>query len=289
MNVLLIARLTLLEALRRRLLWALVVLTIGVVVLTGWGFLILVGDARSQGVRELDLVVGVSQVLILVAFMFSFVLAMTAAFLGAPAIAADLDSGVLLVLAARPIRRSDIVLGKWLGLTAIALGYAVASGLLEISMVGVVTGYSPPDPLAASLYLGAHAIVVLTVALLLSTRLPSIAGGAVAVVLFGLSWMSGVLASIASVLGLDSVASTAQAARFLIPLDGLWRGAVFALEPQAILLATGAGGAGRAARLAANNPFSATSGPDAGFLVYVGAWLVLVLALAIVSFRRREI
>ena len=255
--------------------------------LTAWGFTVLVGSARDRGVPELDLIVGVSQVLILVAFMFSFVLAMTAAFLGAPAIAADLDSGVLLVLAARPIRRSDILIGKWLGLVAIAGGYAVASGLLEIFVVKVITGYSPPDAVGASLLLGAHAVVLLTVAVLLSTRLPSIAGGAVAVVLFGLSWMAGVLANIASVLGLDSLAGTAQAARYLIPLDGLWRGTVFALEPQAVRIVTG--GSSRAARLAANNPFFSATGVEVPFLIYVGLWIALVLALAIVSFRRREI
>jgi len=286
-NALIIARLTLLEALRRRLLWALIVLTIVVMALTAWGFTVLVGSARDRGVPELDLIVGISQVLILVAFMFSFVLAMTAAFLGAPAIAADLDSGVLLVLAARPIRRSDILIGKWLGLVAIAGGYAVASGLLEILLVKVITGYSPPDAVGASLLLGAHAVVLLTVAVLLSTRLPSIAGGAVAVVLFGLSWMAGVLANIASVLGLDSLAGTAQAARYLVPLDGLWRGTVFALEPQAVRIVTG--GSSRAARLAANNPFFSASGVEVPFLIYVGLWIALVLALAIVSFRRREI
>ena len=288
MNVLIIARLTLLEALRRRLLWALIVLTFVVMALTGWGFALLVGNGREKGVPELDLIVGVSQVLILVAFMFSFVLAMTAAFLGAPAIASDLDSGVLLVLAARPIRRADILIGKWLGLAIIAGGYAFASGLLEIAVVRVITGYGPPDPIGAATFLGTHAVVLLTVAIFLSTRLPSIAGGAVAVVLFGLSWMAGVLANIATVLGLDSLASTAQAARYLIPLDGLWRGTVFALEPQ-VVRAVASGGGSRVARLAANNPFYAASGPDAPFVIFVGLWLVLVLALAVASFRRREI
>ena len=288
MNTLIVARLTLLEALRRRLLWALVILTLAVVGFTGWGFALLVDNARNHGVPELELVVGVSQVLILVAFMFSFVLVMTAAFLGAPAIATDLDSGVLLAIAARPIRRAEILAGKWLGLAAIALGYAVASGLLEVAAVRQITGYGPPDPLGASLYLGGQAIVLLTIALLMSTRLPAIAAGAVAVVLFGLSWVAGVLANVASALGLDSLAQTAQASRYILPLDGLWRGTVFALEPPAaIFVATGVDA--RASRIATSSPFFAASGPEPVFLVYVGVWILAVLALAAVSFRRREI
>jgi len=99
-NVLVIGRLTLLEALRRRLLRALVLLTVVIVALTAWGFGALVDNARQHARPDIEIMAGVSQLLILVAFMFSFVLAMTAAFLGSPAISADLESGVLLAIAA---------------------------------------------------------------------------------------------------------------------------------------------------------------------------------------------
>ena len=72
--------------------------------------------------------VGVSQILVLVAFMFSFVLAMTAAFLGAPAIAADVESGVAHAMLARPIRRADLVVGRWLGLAVVVVAYAAGVG-----------------------------------------------------------------------------------------------------------------------------------------------------------------
>jgi ABC-type transport system involved in multi-copper enzyme maturation permease subunit len=290
-NVLVIARLTLLEALRRRILRALIVLTVVIVVLTGLGFGAIVDNAR-HGVRpapELEILAATSQLLILVAFMFSFVLAMTAAFLGSPAISADLESGVLLAIAARPIRRAEILVGKWLGLGVIAGGYAVVAGLLEIWVVNLTSGYMPPEPLVATLYLAAQATVLLSVSVLLSTRLPPIAGGAVAVVLFGLSWITGILVNVADFLNLDALARTLEGARYLLPLDGLWRGTEFALEPQAILLLVQSGGESRAARIVANSPFYAASGPPPSFMLYVALWTVVVLSLAIVSFRRREI
>jgi ABC-type transport system involved in multi-copper enzyme maturation permease subunit len=287
-NVLVIGRLTLLEALRRRILRALVLLTVVIVALTAWGFGAIVDNARQHAVPDLEIVAGISQLLILVAFMFSFVLAMTAAFLGSPAISSDLESGVLLAIAARPIRRAEILVGKWLGLGVIAVGYSMGAGLLEIFAARLMSGYVPPDPLGATLFLAAQASVLLTVALLLSTRLPPIAGGAVAVVLFGLSWIAGVLVNIASFLQLDSLARTLDLARYLLPLDGLWRGTVFALEPQAILLLA-AGTGGRAQRIVTNSPFYAASGPPPGFLAFVALWTVIVLSVAIVSFRRREI
>ena len=76
----------------------------------------LVAVARGNGVNELELRIGVSQVLILIAFMFSFVLAMSAAFLAAPAIASDVETGTVHAMLARPMHRADLVVGRWLGL-----------------------------------------------------------------------------------------------------------------------------------------------------------------------------
>jgi len=88
--LLVIVRLTLLDALRRRILWVLFFLTVIVVGLSALGFERLVSLARAHGSDELSIQLGVSQMLIVVAFMFSFILAMTAAFIGAPAVAADI-------------------------------------------------------------------------------------------------------------------------------------------------------------------------------------------------------
>src|SRR3954465_1065801 len=162
-----IVRITILEAARRRLLWALVGLTIAIVALTGWGFERLVTLAHERQVDELRLTLGLSQTVILVAFMFSFLLAMTAAFFAAPALASDIDSGVAQAMLARPIRRSDLLLGKWTGLSIVIGAYAVVSGLAELTLIRLVTGYGPPDPIGAVGFLAGEAVVLLTLALVL--------------------------------------------------------------------------------------------------------------------------
>jgi ABC-2 type transport system permease protein len=281
----LIARLTVAEAARRRILWVLLALTLISVSLTTWGVERLVSLARENGSNELGIQVGVSQVLILVAFMFSFVLAMTAAFLGAPAIAADLESGVAHAILARPIRRADLVLGRWIGLVAIVAAYASLSGLLEISTVRFVSGYVPPEPLLAVLFLSAQAVVLLTFAMLLSTRLPAIASGAVCVVLFGLGWMAGVFAGIGRFFDAGPLVDVAEASRWILPSDGLWRGTIYSLEPPAVVL-TALGRGGSAAQA---NPFFAAALPPAPFLIWSAIWIALVLGLAAISLSRRDL
>ncbi len=279
-------RVTLLETLRRRTLWALVALTAIVVILSGLGFQFLVGETRARGTAELELQLGVSQVLVLCAFMFSFILAATAAFIGAPAIAADIESGVLLAILARPIGRGAWLVGRWAGLAIVVAGYGLAAGLGEIAALRVVSGYGPPDPLGAAGALAAQAVVVMTVTVLLGTRLPAIASAAVAVVLFGLAWGLGVLGGVGSALGVDSLETVGRIVRFAFPSDGLWRATIFALEPSAVIaLMTD----GRSLRVLQANPFFALTGPGQLFLAWCLVWVVGVLGLAILSFRRREL
>lgn len=280
-----IARLTIRELIRRRVVWVLAALTVLSVLLVSFGLDRLVALARDEGTNEIEIRIGVSQVLILIAFMFSFVLAMTAAFVGAPAVGGDLESGVALALLARPIRRADLVLGRWLGSAVVVVLYAIASGLLAIAAATVISGFGPPDPLLAVAFLAAEALVLLTLTLALGSVMPSIAAGAIAVVGFGLGWMAGVLVGVASALGVDALRSVAEVSRLLLPTDGLWRGVIYGLEPPAVVMIA----TGRAGALADANPFYATEPPSVPFMIWSVVWMVLVLGAATWWFERRDL
>jgi ABC-type transport system involved in multi-copper enzyme maturation permease subunit len=281
--VITIARLTIGEAARRRILWVLVALSLLSVVLVAWGVDRLVELIRDEGQPEVQVKLVVSQVLIFIAFMFTFVLAMTAAFLGSPAIGADLESGVAQTLLARPLRRSSYLLGRWLGLSIVVAGYAVASGLTTIAVAGWVSGYTPPSLFMPVGYLAMQAIVLMTFAILLSTRFAPIAGGAICVVAYGLAWMSGILGDIGAALGASGVAAIGDIGRILMPTDGLWRGVIFGLEPGFVITTLGGTTAGRA------NPFFAAEPPSQAFLAWSIVWLAIVLLVAISQLRRREL
>ncbi|OGO57088.1 MAG: hypothetical protein A2V85_17905 [Chloroflexi bacterium RBG_16_72_14] len=283
--VLIIAGLTVRELTRRRVLWVLLGLSLASVAFVGWGVERLVSLARAEGVAELQVRIGVSQVLILIAFMFSFVLAMSAAFLAAPAIASDVETGTVHAMLARPLRRSELVLGRWLGLSAVVAGYAAVSGSLAIGIVRLVSGHAPPEPQVAVAFLAFQAIAILTLALALGSRLPSMAAGAITVVVFGLGWFAGVLGNLAVAFDAAPLAAATDVVRVIVPTDGLWRGVVFGLEPPLVLLLTTARGA---AALEAN-PFFASAPPPAAFVAWSVAWVALVLLAGMAAFRRREL
>jgi len=278
-----IAKLTIGEAARRRVLWVLVILAAVAVGLTAWGVWALVDSARDvEGVEDYVPLL-VSQVLILIAFMFGFVLVMTAAFFGAPAIASDLESGVAQAMLARPLRRSSYLLGRWLGLAVVIVAYAALSGLMAMGAVGLVSGYFPPNPILPIAFLAGQALILLSLTVLLSTRLPPIAGGAIAVVAYGLAWMAGVLGKIGLAIGATTLVSISDVVRYLLPTDAFWQGVVYGLEPSIVINTVGG------EVLARSSPFFADSPPSLAILIWSAIWLVLVLALAINQLRRREL
>ncbi|HYA00083.1 MAG TPA: ABC transporter permease subunit [Candidatus Binatia bacterium] len=285
MATLTIARLTVLEATRRRLVLALVLLTLVVIGLTGWGFQHIshLTDAAGQPVPADERRFGVSQVLILVEFMFSGVLALSAAVAAAPAVSAEVESGLSLAILARPIGRAQVLIGKWLGLALLILLYTVAASALELVVVAAVSGYSPPSPVPAVAYLVAEAVVIMSLTLLLSTRLSGMTAGVIALVLFFVAWIGGIAGTIGEVFGNAGIRNAGTISQLVLPTDALWRGSVFNLEPalyQAVVGGTTARG---------GDPFFVASPPSTAFLVWCAAWLVGIMALAALSFRRREI
>jgi Cu-processing system permease protein len=278
-----LARLTDGEAARRRVLWVLVILAAVAVSLTAWGVSSLVAAARDHGVTDLEIKFAVSQVLIFIAFMFGFVLVMTAAFFGSPAIATELENGIAQAMLARPLARASYLLGRWLGLAVVIVAYAAVAGLLAIGVVGLISGYLPPDPILPVAYLAGQALVLLSLTVLLSTRLPPIAGGAIAVVAYGLAWMAGVLGKIGIALGTTGLVTASDASRFLLPTDALWQGVVYGLEPSFVINAAEGQFVARA------SPFFAATGPPPAIVAWSVIWVVLVLALAVTQLRRREL
>ena len=287
--VLAIAKATLREASRKKLVIALGLITVVGIALTGFGFWrltvlgkeIATGAPRLSGAEEKTVI---SQLLILVMFAFSFVLAISTVFMAAPSIAGELESGVAAAVLTRPIRRVEYLAGKWLGLAVLTFGYVVLAAGLEFTAVDLVTGYRPPHPVAFCAYLTAEALITLTLATLLSTRTSAVTGGVIALGGFMLAWMGGIALALGTVLNNQGITTVGNVTRLLLPSDGLWRGAIHSLEPAVMIAGYLSSG-----RSAAANPFFAATGPPVAYLVWAAVWAMAIFAAASWSFGRREV
>src|ERR687893_2961886 len=146
MTILTIAALTLREAVRRRVLLALVLLTVLLLALSGWGFTRLAAESGDTTLTRGEARLTASVMLNLVMFGFSLIAALGTAFLAGPTLAGETDSGIALAVLARPIRRSAVLLGKWLGLVAFGSGFVVVAGLAQCLVVRQAGDYWAPKP-----------------------------------------------------------------------------------------------------------------------------------------------
>jgi ABC-type transport system involved in multi-copper enzyme maturation permease subunit len=276
-----IASLTVREAVRRKLVAAFALISVVLVAMSGWGFYRLSHHtALTSGETHVALPVAV----ILFMFMFSFVVALSASAIASPAISSEIESGVLQTIVARPVRRGQVLLGKWLGLAGLLAAYtAVVSGLLTV-VVYWSSGYVAPNPAAAGALVLAEGLVLLTLVLLLSTRLSALAAGVIGVALFGIAWLAGVVETLGTTFHIQAMRTAGHVTSFLLPTDGLWHGAIWYLEPSWFLnqqLAETPGAQG--------NPFMSLAGPSWPYLAWAGIWLAGVLVIDLVSFERREL
>jgi ABC-type transport system involved in multi-copper enzyme maturation permease subunit len=279
MPALTIAAFTLREAVRRRVAAVAAGLSLLLVGLIGWGYWKLAG---AIGAREMA--IGAEAALtILLAFMFSIVLGIGAAFLAAGSIASDIESGIALAVLPRPISRAEFALGKWLGLVILVVAYATVFGTLAFVAIRMGAGYDPPHPAAALGYLVAQSVALLSLSLLFSTRLPALAGSVLSVTLFGVSWIAGITAGVARALHSDALAHAAYAVGLIVPTDGLWRGAVYELTPVVFRVAAANAPNGSV------NPFGVSGPPPGPFLIWCAVWIALVFGACVRSMQTRDL
>jgi ABC-type transport system involved in multi-copper enzyme maturation permease subunit len=278
-TILTLAALTLQEATRRRVLRSLAILTVVLLALSAWGFSRL--NAEFGGLTSGEGRLAGSTVLNLVMFGLSLIAALGTAFLAGPTLAGELESGIALAMMTRPVPRSAVLVGKWLGLVTFGSGFIVVAGLAQLLIVKFTVDYWPPRPVTGLALLALQTTALLTLGLLLSTGISPMASGIVAVGLFGATWIAGVVGSVGEALQNDSVAQVGVVSRMLLPTDGLWRGAMNAFQDPSLLLQLGTG--------VEESPFLSMAPLTATYLAWIALWVAAVLGLAAMFFQRRDL
>lgn len=277
-TVLTVAALTLREASRRRVVWALLGMTVVLLALGSWGFSRVADEFGGLGILEAR--IAASTILNLVMFGLSLIAALGTAFLAGPTLAGEVESGIALAVLARPVRRSAVVVGKWLGLVVFGGSFVVVAGLGQFFIVDATVGYWPPQAFTGLALLALQTTTLLTLALLLSTVISPMASGIVAVGLFGATWIAGVVGGLGAAFDNQALARMGDVSRLILPTDGLWRGAMSAFQHPAL---------GFFLAEAEGFPFLGTGLPGTGYLLYAVAWVAAVLGLAVLTFGRRDL
>jgi Cu-processing system permease protein len=298
-SVLVVARWTVLEARRRRLLLAGVVLSVAFVALFAVGFALLYHTQQrhllsdqAQGisppggfdVRE-ELLAVATLLVVLGLYGVQFLATLLGLFLGVASVSPEIDSGALHAVLARPLSRLEYLLGRFLALAGLLAAYVVVMSAALLLCARVVAGYEPGSAVRVVAMMILQVLILLAVSLLGSTVLPTLANGVVMLALFGLAWLGGIIGFIGSIPpGNELMANLGTAVGLLLPADAVWRGASYHVLPPTLLVASSFAG-----RTDLQLPFASTAPIAPAMLAWAVAYPVACLALAVAAFRRRDL
>jgi Cu-processing system permease protein len=273
-----IVHLTLFEARRRRVLTA--------ALLAGAAFLTVftLGIALANAEMTKDKVSFLERQAVLITltiaglYATNFLTVLLAVLLPVDALSGEIDSGVMQTLASKPIRRADIVVGKWLGHGLIIAAYLLllSGGVLLASRL---TGGALHLNVGAGLPLMLLEVsLLLTVSIAGGTRLSTVANGILCLGVYGLAFIGGWVEQIGSFAGIQSARNVGIAASLLSPADALWRMAAYHMQPSFV-------------RDALNGPvfFWTASVPSMLMVWWAIGFMILTLAWAVRSFEKRAL
>lgn len=270
------------EALRRKVLVVVVVLTVAFLGLYGWGtaetFDAVEGRDGSPLVRE-QIVVGAT-LLGLAMFVTLFLGTVLAVFLTLNAVRGDAERGLLQPLVVRPLGRTSLLLGRFVAATAVCGAYVLLVYGAAVLLTGTLGDFTPNDVVTPGVTLAAAVVIIVALALLGSTILSATANGIAVFMVFGAGLAAGLMGQIGEALDSDTLQDIAGVAAWVLPFEALYQQALHLLTSstqnfERIIVQLGPFGGAR----------------DGGALLWpwAAAYLAMVSAAAAWRFRKMDL
>ena len=230
----------------------------------------------SQGIASIADTESMNGFLMAGLYAVTFLSIAMAALLAADTLAGEINSGTIQTIVTKPIRRSDVVLGKWLGLAGLLGLYILLMAGGVVLSVYLQTGYVPNHLLSGLALIYLEALLIMTITLMCSSAFPALATGGIVFGLYGLSFIGGWVEQFGVVLQNDTAVKIGIITSLIVPSESLWRRAAFEMQTPL-------------AGIIGGNPFGAISVPSGLMVAYAVMYLVVMLILSIRIFQRRDL
>ena len=279
MRILVIAKLTFREALRRKI--ALTALLLGLAFLLLYNLAFYFVRSQPYGLpNNATLARNEAINLLLMAGLYAanFMSGVMSALVSADSLAGEINSGAIHTVVSKPVRRAEIVLGKWLGFAGLtALYILLLAGGLVLS-VGIQASFFPANLATGIGLMYLEALLVMSITLAFSSRLSTLATGAAVFGMYGFAFLGGWVEQIGALLKSQTAVDIGIVASLLMPSELLWRRASYEMTSPLL-------------RALGNfNPFGGGEAvPSPMMIGYAALFALCALGLAIRTFGRRDL
>lgn len=276
MTVVYIAWLTLREAGRRRVLWLLAALSGAFLLLFAVGFRLIYAELlREMPAPGLE---GEAASFFTIAGLYAvnFIVVMVSVLSAVDTISGEIASHSIQSLVAKPIRRPEVVLGKWLAFALLAATTVALLGGGVILICRLVSGYLIPNALRGLSLIALEGVILVSLTLLGGTRVSTLANGVTVFMLFGLAFLGGWMEQIGGFTGNQTAIRVGILTSLLLPTEALWKLAAFLMQPPLF-------------QQFGSTPFAVTSVPSPAMVWFALLYGAAAVALAVRAFGRRDL
>lgn len=274
MSPFIIARMTFQEARQRRLLWVVGVMSVIFLTIFGVGFYHMQRDISAQAGERLP---EANNILLMTGlYVVNFLVVVLAVVISVNTIAGEIASGTIQTIVTKPLRRWEVVVGKWLGLAGMLALFTVTMGAAMMGIVWTMARYLPPNPAEGIALMTLVGLVVLTLSVLGSTRFSTLANGVVVFMLYGLAFIAGWIHHAGTLTGNHTARWIGVVVSWVVPCEAMWKRAAYLMQPPFL-------------RELGVSPFASVDPPGAGMVVYAALYTALALAAAVWVFERRDL
>lgn len=271
-----IFRLTIRETQRRRILWIGLVMGLGFLLIFGLGFHFVYVDVMSSMSPE-ELQFPFLFLTLAGVYATNFLVIMVSVLISVATISGEVESHTIESLLAKPIRRWELLLGKWLGYAVIILFYVLLLPGGVMLIVYLRAGFALENIGLGLALIFLEGLIALSVSMVGGTRLSTLANGALAFMLFGIAFIGGWIEQIGALLQNEVAVDIGIVTSLIMPTEILWKKASSYFEPQ---LVTGFDFAG---------PFSVASQPSDLMIIYAFGYILALLGLGTYLFSQRDL
>ena len=277
-----VARYALREAVRRKVILVVLLLTVCFLELYGLGCAVTFNEVNSLAANDQidDRVLAGSTLLGLSMFTILFLGAVLAVFLTLGAVRGDAERGLLQPLVVRPVGRTSLLLGRFAGAASVCALYVALVYGAAVLITGIAGDWWPDRAIGPGLGLVLAVVVIAAISLLGSIFLSSTANGIAVFMLFGAGLAAGLLGQIGDALAVNTLEDVAKVSSWLLPFEALYQAGLHGLTAET---------SGITGVIVQLGPFGGAEKAGPGLWVWTLAYLALVGAGARAGFARRDL
>lgn len=271
-------KLTIQESSRRKILWAALILGLLFLVVYGLGFYFIRQDIYRTVSNTSRVAMNEIYSFFTMAGLYAvnFLTIGMSVLTSVDTLSGEINTGTIQTLVTKPIRRSHILIGKWLGFLVMLTLYLVLMAGGTMGLVYLISGFALPNALSGMGLIWMNGVLMLSLSLLGGSYLSTLANGVLAFGLFGVAFVGGWVEYVGWFTRNQVAVNIGIISSLIIPSEALWKRAAHIMESP-LVSAIGF------------SPFTAGSPPSQLMVYYAVLYTAVVLGLAIRQFNRRDL